>query len=240
MTMVPNVQGRDQLVEWGVPSDRIKIAGMPIHPDFVKAPQTKKSDFRHHLGLHRDKLTVCINAGWAGGGNMLSVYRQLAEVQKPLQVIFLCGHNRSLYEKAKREAEACHIPTAVLPFHDRMSDLMSAADLMVTKAGGLTTFEALERRLPMALDVITKPMPQEMGTVKILIDSGFAVPIKKPSDIIAVVEKLCSRAEHHDTLPEPNSEVAIKGAVYGIAREILGFCDPVYRPVAGEVIADPL
>ncbi|MDR3614492.1 MAG: glycosyltransferase [Candidatus Obscuribacterales bacterium] len=240
LTMVPNYLGRDQLIEWGVPQERIKIAGMPIHPDFSKAPQTNKGDFRHHLGLHRDKLTVCINAGWAGGGNMLSVYRQLAELDKPLQVIFLCGHNRTLYEKAKREANACHIPTAILPFHDRMSDLMSAVDLMVTKAGGLTTFEAMERRLPMALDVITKPMPQEMGTVKILIDSGLAVPLKKASDIIGIVEKLTVREEHHEAVSPTEPGLAKKGAVYGIAREILGFCDPLYRPKVDEAIVDRL
>jgi processive 1,2-diacylglycerol beta-glucosyltransferase len=240
LTMVPNYLGRDQLIEWGVPQERIKIAGMPIHPDFSKAPLTSKGDFRHHLGLHRDKLTVCINAGWAGGGNMLSVYRQLAELNKPLQVIFLCGHNRTLYEKAKREAEACHIPTAILPFHDRMSDLMSAVDLMVTKAGGLTTFEAVERQLPMVIDVITKPMPQETGTVKILIDSGLAVPLRKASDIIGIVERLSAREEHHDTSPPTESGLAKKGAVYGIAREILGFCDPLYRPKVDEAIVDRL
>ena len=173
LTIVPNELGKRQLIEWGVPEERIRVLGMPVHPDFSKPASTSKGEFRHHLGLYRERLTICMNAGWAGGGNMLSIYRQLQQVDKALQVIFLCGHNRKLYESVKREAYKSRVPTAVLPFHDRMSDLMNAVDLMVTKAGGLTVFEALSRHLPMALDMITKPMPQEMGTVNILIEQAW-------------------------------------------------------------------
>jgi processive 1,2-diacylglycerol beta-glucosyltransferase len=240
LTLVPNQLGRKQLIEWGVPADRIKVEGMPVHPDFCKPALISKSDFRHHLGLHRDRLTVCMNAGWAGGGNMLSIYRQLAEVTKALQVIFLCGHNRTLYEKAKIAANESHVQTAVLPFHDRMSDLMAAADLMVTKAGGLTTFEAINRRLPLALDVITKPMPQELGTIKILVEEGLAVPIKKATDIISVVEDLIANDNRQSNKLPTNHGLDQVGAVYKIAREIMGFCDESYRPSPDEATVELL
>ena len=40
---------------------------------------------------------------------------------------------------------------------------MSAANVMISKLGGLTTFEALACRVPIIADVITEPMPQEAG-----------------------------------------------------------------------------
>ncbi len=74
----------------------------------------------------------------------LSRYTEsLQSLNRNLQVIFLCGHNEALYDEVKRESLKQGMPTAVLPFHDRMSDLMNAVDLMVTKAGGLTTLKPL-------------------------------------------------------------------------------------------------
>lgn len=230
LTCVPNDLGRNQLIAWGVPPERIRALGMPINPDFLKPPSMGREEFRHHLGLHRDRLTVCINAGWAGGGNMMEIYRQLAHVNRQIQVIFLCGHNRVLYEKAKREARKSDVPTAVLPFHDKMSDLMSAVDLMVTKSGGLTTFEAVAKRLPMALDMLTKPMPQELGTARIMIENGLAQPVHQKEDIIEIVEKFVPVEARADEKLPANLCLDRAGAVYDIARAIMSYCDPLYQP----------
>ncbi len=230
LTVVPNDLGRQQLIAWGVPAERIRALGMPVNPDFLKPPSMSREEFRHHLGLHRDRLTVCINAGWAGGGNMMEIYRQLARVKRQIQVIFLCGHNRNLYEKAKREARKSDVPTAVLPFHDKMSDLMSAVDLMVTKSGGLTTFEAVAKRLPMALDMLTKPMPQEVGTARILIENGLAQAVQQKEDIIQIVDDFVPFEDRGDVKLPANLCLDRVGAVYDIARAIMSYCDPLYQP----------
>ncbi|CAN5215057.1 hypothetical protein BH10CYA1_BH10CYA1_43920 [soil metagenome] len=230
LTIVPNELGRAQLIAWGVPPQKIRALGMPVNPDFLKPPTMGKEEFRHHLGLHRDRLTICINAGWAGGGNMMEIYRQLSKVEKQIQVIFLCGHNRSLYEKAKRLARKSDIPTAVLPFHDKISDLMSAVDLMVTKAGGLTTFEAVAKRLPMAVDMITKPMPQELGTATILIANGLAQGVRHPEDICKIVEEFVPCPDRSEVKLPTNLCLDRAGAVYDIARSIMSYCDPLYQP----------
>jgi UDP-N-acetylglucosamine:LPS N-acetylglucosamine transferase len=113
------------------------------------------------------------------------------------------------------------LPTVVLGFTDEMSDLFNAADLLVTKAGGLTTFEAVARRLPMAINVLTEPMPQEMGTIQMLVDANLARPIRALSDLTAIVEEL-------EPVPDRQTQVlpAIHNlnrvdAVYEIAQTIL-------------------
>jgi UDP-N-acetylglucosamine:LPS N-acetylglucosamine transferase len=240
LTLVPNELGKRQLIDWEVAKEKIQVVGMPVHPDFTKPPTTGAEEFRHHLGLYRHCLTVCLNAGWAGGGNMLAIYRQLQELTSAIQVIFLCGHNRRLYEQVKREAHKSHIPTAVLPFHDRMSDLMNAVDLMVTKAGGFTTFEALARRLPLAIDMITPPMPQEMGTVNIMIEQGLAFPIYEAEDILPAIDKFQMVADRlRNNLPAVH-ELDRTDAVYETARAIMGFCDPAYLPKPGRTAFERL
>jgi len=235
LTIVPNELGKATLVSYGVPPERIKVIGMPVHPDFIKPPSLGKDEFREPLGLSKDRLTICINSGWAGGGNMLQIYEQLSKVRRQVQCIFLCGHNTALYERAKAEARKSSIPTAVLPFHDRISDLMSAVDLMVTKAGGLTTFESIARKLPMAFDMITKPMPQEEGTAEIVINQGLARPVTRPSDIIEIVEQL-QPAEDRSTVKLPNAYCLDRvDAVYDIARTVLHSVRPTVKSTHEQV-----
>ncbi|MBX3075907.1 hypothetical protein KF913_18510 [Candidatus Obscuribacterales bacterium] len=234
LTIVPNDLGRDRLMSWGIRPEKIMMAGMPVHPDFIKPPTTSRAEFLAHLGLSPDKPTVCINAGWAGGGNTLAIYKALAQNNRDAQVVFLCGHNTELYERVKREARDSGIPTAILPFHDRMSDLMSAVDLMVTKAGGLTSFEAIARRLPMAIDMITLPMPQELGTARMLCEQGVASAIEKPEDIIDVVNRVKVRTpENEMVLPSAHGLNKV-GAVYDIASTVLSMAGVKLKPASKE------
>lgn len=218
--IAPNEIVFKKLVEWGMPPERIAVIGMPVHPDFIKEPSVDRATFLSHLGLAPDALTVCINAGWAGGGNMLSVLRSLRETSRPLQVIFLCGHNNNLYEQAVDMAADLPFSISVLPFHDRMSDLMKACDLMVTKAGGLTTFQAVASRLPLVIDCITEPMPQERGTVDLLADGGLAQRMNHPTDIIDIVAAASIITDRHHALPTVHNLNSAE-AVYEIARLIL-------------------
>lgn len=92
---------------------------------------------------------------------------------------------------------------------------------MVTKAGGLTSFEAVASRLPMAFDVITQPMPQEYGTARMLVEQGLATAIEKPRDIVPVAEAIeIRRNQPLKTLPTKHQLDKID-AVYKIADCII-------------------
>jgi hypothetical protein len=54
----------------------------------------------------------------------------------------------------------------VIGYSDEIEKVMHSANVMISKLGGLTTFEALACRLPIIADATTPPMPQEAGTVK--------------------------------------------------------------------------
>ncbi len=221
LTIVPNDLGKETLIKYGIDPQKIRVLGMPVHPDFSKPVNFSPEEFRTRMGLSPDLPTICLNSGWAGGGNILSIYEALNYVDRRIQVIFLCGQNQELYTKATELAEKSKHPTAVLPFHDRMSDLMTACDLMVTKAGGLTTFEAVARKLPMAIDMITEPMPQEMGTANLLCNEGLAHAIKAPEDIIPIALTMRTRKELQNMSLPTRFQLDRTRAVYDIANTIL-------------------
>jgi len=221
LTIVPNDLGKATLVKLGIDQHKIKVLGMPVHPEFSKPVPFTPEEFRTRMGLSPDLPTLCLNSGWAGGGNILSVYEALNYVDRRIQVIFLCGQNQELYTRATEMAANSKHPTAVLPFHDRMSDLMTACDLMVTKAGGLTTFEAVARKLPLAIDMITKPMPQELGTANLLCQEGLAHSIKAPEDIIPIALTMRTRKEIGNQPLPSRYQLDKTRAVHDIAEAIL-------------------
>jgi len=97
---------------------------------------------------------------------------------------------------------------------------MGAANVMISKLGGLTTFEALNCRLPIIADVTTEPMPQEAGTVNLIAKSGAAVMLSRASDIVPVVNRMIADSKHYAALRAATISVALPNATRRIVEEI--------------------
>jgi UDP-N-acetylglucosamine:LPS N-acetylglucosamine transferase len=224
LTIAPNDLAKKHLVALGLDESRVHTIGMPIDPKFVQPPVVERHECLERLGLDSQKLTILLSAGAEGGSDIAGIYRALQAVQRPAQVIVLCGHNDGLKRRMEQASKHMTMPTAVLHYSDAMSDLMNASDLLITKAGGLTTFEAIARKLPMAINMLSAPMPQEMGTVRMLIDAKLAQPIRRPDDIVPIVESLeLDLDRKNKLLPEEHSLHRVD-AVYEIAATILSSC----------------
>ncbi len=193
LVFVPNEMAAHKLIEFGVSPDKIKIVGMPVHPRFLDHSNIIKSDYKMTLGLNPRLYTVCVNAGWAGGGNMLSILKELTKSKLKLQVVFICGNNKSLYNKAVLIAKNSRHVIKVLPYCDNMSSIMDISDLMITKGGGLTVYEALAKNLDIVFDALSAPMPQEAGTIKHLCDEKRAYAIEHLGQVNKIVAKLMDR-----------------------------------------------
>jgi processive 1,2-diacylglycerol beta-glucosyltransferase len=223
LTIAPNDLARNSLIELGIPSNRIRTIGMPIEPKFVRPAPVKKEDSLKLLELDPTRLTVLLSGGWSGGGAVRNIYQALQRVQRPIQVIVLCGHNEALLARMKQEKEQSSLPTVVLAYTESLSQLMSICDLLVTKGGGLTTFEAVARRLPMAIDLLTEPMPQESGTVDMLIEANLAKPLRKAEDIVPIVESLQVVEDRESQALPSEHNLDRTDAIYEIAQTILSF-----------------
>ncbi|HEY9756416.1 MAG TPA: glycosyltransferase [Oculatellaceae cyanobacterium] len=225
LTIVPNVFARQHLVSLGVSPERILTIGMPVDPSFLHPPIKTRERFLEELGLDPDLVTVCLTAGSAGGGNAVQIFDELLTLNRPFQVIVTCGNNQSLFRKICKRSVRAPFPVRVVKSFPSMEEVMNASDLLVTKAGGLTVFEAIARRLPMALDLVTEPMPQEVGTADLLIAVRLAQPIWRPSDIRPIVESLTLAPPGQRSTACKLYNLDRTDAVYGIAKAILCRCE---------------
>lgn len=170
-------EAAESLAQIGVPREKIRITGIPVDPLF--AEPLEKSEARRALGLDGSATLLLVSAGGYGIGPVEQLVSELLGMQKPWQIAAIAGKA----EKVKRRLEEISGGAGKLPsgslrlvpvgFTKEMDKYMAAADLLVGKAGGLTTSEALARNLPVAL---IEPIPgQEERNADHLLEAGAAI-----------------------------------------------------------------
>jgi UDP-N-acetylglucosamine:LPS N-acetylglucosamine transferase len=235
--LVASEEARRQLIDYGVSPERIKISGMPVHPKFAYPGEEAAQAARRALGLDGEKFTVFVNAGWIGGGNIPQIFRELVRGELDVQAIFLAGKNEDLRAVAESIATEAPFPVKVIGYSDDIEQLMSAANVMISKLGGLTTFEALACRVPIIADVITDPMPQEAGTAKLIAQRGAGVMLNKASDVVNIVRRMMEDEVHYSRMRAATAGLALPNATQYIVEEIAALIPQPENTVLNEVVS---
>ena len=218
--LVASEEARQQLIDYGIAPERIKISGMPVHPKFAYPGDEAARVARRELGLDPEKFTVFVNAGWEGGGNIPQIFRELVRGGLDVQAIFLAGRNAELRAKAESLAVDATIPIKVIGYSEQVEQLMAAANVMISKLGGLTTFEAFACRVPIIADVIAGSMPQEAGAARLIVKRGAGVLLEHPRDVVPVVRRMLEDTAHYSAMRAATVGLALPNATRRIVEEI--------------------
>lgn len=176
---------RDIMVARGVQRSRIDVCGIPVNPKFAPAGEPVR-ELRERLGLPVDRAVALVMGGGLGFGPMERMLRAMQDVRTPLAAVVVAGRDQRVEARILAAAQSVSYPVRVLRFVDNVYDYMHAADVLVTKPGGLSTAEALAAQIPM---VLCKPLPgQEERNVRVLTDWGAAVRAKTVDDLPSVLE----------------------------------------------------
>jgi processive 1,2-diacylglycerol beta-glucosyltransferase len=170
-------EAAEYLAKIGVPREIIRVTGIPVDPLF--AVPVDRTQIRERFGLAAGAKVILVSAGGYGIGPVEQLVNDLLALQKPWQIVAIAGKS----EKVKARLEEISRSGGALPgggkrlvpvgFTSEMDQYMAASDLLVGKAGGLTTSEALARELPMAL---IEPIPgQEERNADHLLEAGAAI-----------------------------------------------------------------
>ena len=234
--LVASDEARRQLIDYGIAPERIKISGMPVHPKFSFPGDDAARVARTALGLDAEKFTVFVNAGWEGGGNIPDIFRELVRGELDVQAIFLAGKNQALKTEAESIAGEAKFPIKVIGYSEEVEQLMRAANVMISKLGGLTTFEALSCRVPIIADAITAPMPQEASTLNLIVKSGAAVMLQRASDVVPVVHRMIEDSKHYAAMRAATITIAIPNATKRIVDEIISLIPESASPTAESLV----
>ena len=183
----------DMALEWRkvIGPDKVSEAGIPIMPDLLQASVTdNRQDIRASLGLDPSMPTVMLMGGSMGA---LSYEMMIKEISNqfgptPVQFIAVCGRNAGKAESLKAWSTKRDFPAnarlLVTGFvdHVKVRELQNASDLIISKPGGLTTFELLTTGKPL---IMAEGIGlQEKYNAEFVQSEGAAVFLPKPQGLI--------------------------------------------------------
>jgi processive 1,2-diacylglycerol beta-glucosyltransferase len=182
---------REALESRGVPRDRILVSGIPVRSEFATATEDRAA-LRERLTLPHGRHIALLMGGGLGIAPIERTLVALRDVRAPLAAVVIAGRNARVGRRLMETAERVEYPVRALRFVDNVYDYMHAADVLVTKPGGLTTAEALVARLPI---VLCKPLPgQEERNAKLLVESGAAVRVRRVEELPKTLDALLADA----------------------------------------------
>lgn len=142
---IPHADLTGEFIAAGISKDRIYPSGIPVNRKFYD--KNSKEYAKGMLKLPENKKIVLLMCGSMGCGPI----KQLAELlpvcmPEDAHLVAVCGNNRRLYETLVKESRP---NVTVVGYTSRMPTYMDAADVILTKPGGLSTTEAAVKHLPM-------------------------------------------------------------------------------------------
>ena len=203
------------LIKIGIAAERIIITGIPIAPVFgVKRDHTQ---LRRQLDLAEDLPVVLVMGGAFGiWGGMEGVCSMLARFPMPLQAVISTGKNRKMRERLISIAKGSQHPIYVQGFIDDLPQWMGTADILISKAGGLTVSEAMASGLPM---LIYRPIPcQEEANTRYLLDNGAAMRATDRVQLGIQLQRILSQPQLLEQMKGAASKIGRPDAAHTAAR----------------------
>jgi processive 1,2-diacylglycerol beta-glucosyltransferase len=206
-----------RLADRGVPREKITVTGIPVMPQF-SAPLTRAVCARE-LGTSPDKFTVLMMAGGAGVGGLDALAARLLRLPDDLQLVALAGRNEDLLSRLRALAGSHPGRLFPLGFTTTVERVMTAADLVVTKPGGLSVSECLAKGRPMLL---VSPIPgQEERNADYLLEAGAAIKAVdaatlqfKLARLLADPARLRAMSEAAHRIARPHAAAAVLALIF--------------------------
>jgi processive 1,2-diacylglycerol beta-glucosyltransferase len=210
-------EGALYLQHWGVPAADTFVTGIPIHPVFA-TPKDKTACIQKH-GLADDRPIILQLSGGFGVGPIEKIFNGILSVDKPIQLVTITGRNEKLKQQLSKLKPPSQHKVKVMGFTKEIDELMQAADLVVSKPGGLTTSEVLARG---AVMVIVNPIPgQESRNSDYLLENCAAIKANNIATLGYKINALLSDPPRLETLRANVRRIAKPRAAFEVVEKAL-------------------
>ena len=210
---VSNEHMKDELIEHSIPASQIFVTGIPFSNRFLQNFDRKNIFKMFNLDINK-KVALFFGGGEFGLGKdkTVQILKDLISVANDFQIVSIAGKNEKMKLAFEEVLSDMNVENRVrvLPFTDKVPELMSISSVVITKPGGLTTTESLVSNLPI---IVINPLPgQEEENALFLEKNNVGVWIRKddnPEVILSQIfnspNKLAEMKEHTKLLAKPNS-----------------------------------
>lgn len=209
-------QVKQDLMRFGTPGDRVQVTGIPIKTGFSE-PSIPTPTAKKRLGLKPSKPHILMLGGSLGHGSFEESLQALDEIGTDFQMTAITGRNETLKESL--EALPTKHDLKVEGYVTNMPEWLDAADLVVTKPGGLTCSEILAKGKPIVLQ--HKSSGLEARLIDRLEATGAARVVDGSDSLKSTVGSLLSSDFSREQITQSAKRVGKPDSSATIAQHIL-------------------
>lgn len=204
-------------VRAGIPPDHLEATGIPISPLFEGPFDREALRARH--GLRQGVPVVLLMGGSLGLGGMAEATRALLRSGRAMDLVVVAGHNARLRRAVEAMSPGVASRLKVFGFVDFVHELMAAADLFVSKPGGLSMTEAATVGVP---TLAVAPLPgQELANLRHLLAQGVVECLREGEGLAEAVERLLGDSAGRDALRAAAGRYAHHHSARRLAERLL-------------------
>ena len=219
---VSNEKMKKYLISKNIPENSIFITGIPISNRFLKIYD--KKEILNTLNFSENKKTVLFFGGGAfglGESHTVNIFRTLVQNFDNIQIIAISGKNKKMNEIFLNIVKENHKEDEikVLEFTDKVPELMSISDFVVSKPGGLTTSETLASGLPI---IVIDPIPgQEEENAKFLEANGAGIWIKDDESALDIFQNIINNQVKLNEMKKNAENLAKRHSTENVCKILL-------------------
>lgn len=213
---VPNQTIKTTLICNGVPEQNIFVTGIPIHEAFKERTALR----------HTSRKKILISGGSSGLGDLYRLLKALKREQPDRADYYvLCGKNKKLYHKLNGWGMKHIIPVPYIQSRKEMSRLYDEADAIITKPGGVTISEVIQKKLPIFIHSVL-PGQEEINLAflkqhGLVFELDFTKPVEE--QVMEILEDGKQLARFYRRLRQYGSEIELQGKEFDVLiRGLLG------------------
>lgn len=217
MVFTPNEEFKAGYAAVGLPEKTLAATGIPVDPSISERADIAEA--KRAMGLDPARRHVLVAGGSMGAGKLPGTIDALMDgLDSDVLMTVVCGNNRALirrFNKLRVPDTRLRVMGFVRPLHA----FMRAADVIITKPGGLSSTEAFVQRIPV---VVAHPIQGvESNNAAFMERNGLALCPETDAGIVSAVNRLLNNPElARDMLSAQRDRVPL-GASARIAERIL-------------------
>ncbi len=127
-----------------VPAEKTVVTGIPVSLRF--AERLPQEAARKRLQIPADRPMLLVMSGGVGGGNVMGLCRELLQ-KTDADLYVICGRNERLFRQLGLTFPAKRVHP--VSFTKEVASYMNAADVLLSKPGGLSSTEAAVAGVPL-------------------------------------------------------------------------------------------
>lgn len=215
---VANAEMKASLVNNGISESKVFVTGIPVGPAFLK--KYDRSKICKEFGIDEKKKTVLIFGGGEYGlSNVKSLFDALLSVSGDFQVVAIAGKNVKTQKMFQKVVDKHDKKVVILGYSNKIPELMSISDFVISKPGGLTTTEILVSNVPF---IVTNPIPgQEEENARFLLNNGAAARIYLANKAKPFLEEFMRNEKRIEGMKEMQKLIAKPYSTKNIVETIM-------------------